>query len=102
MKLINRMVLTSAAVLLSSNIAFAESSITYYGNSNGFDKKIAAAALKKAAEKIGDLRGSIEGLDENFIATNKELTNSRQTALGFPRLQETTMAKPQEETIPMV
>lgn len=96
-------VLGCATVLLTSNLAFAESSITYHGGTpKSFDKKIAAAALKKAAAKIGDLRGSLDGLDEDHVATAKELRDIRRSSLGFPTIQENILVQPKEKGVPIV
>lgn len=52
--------------------AAAESSIQYYGGAEPkYDKKIEKAAIEIAAGKIGDLRGSIEGINRQDILFGK-------------------------------
>ena len=81
------------------------SSIQYYGDAKPgkYDKKLEAAMIRKAAEKIGDLRGSVDGLDEDYIIDNAELEAEKSSWLGFPVIEETIPARAAtENSIPLV
>jgi len=81
------------------------SSIQYYGDARPgkYDKKLEAAMIRKAAEKIGDLRGSVDGLDEDYIIDNAELEAEKSSWLGFPVIEETIPARAAtENSIPLV
>ena len=67
------------------------SSIQYYGDAKPgkYDKKLEAAMIRKAAEKIGDLRGSVEGLDNDDIIDGAALKSEKSSWLGFPVVKET-------------
>ncbi|WP_075995754.1 hypothetical protein [Salaquimonas pukyongi] len=67
------------------------SSIQYYGDAKPgkYDKKLEAAMIRKAAEKIGDLRGSVEGLNSGYIIDGAALESDQSSRLGFPVIQET-------------
>ena len=54
------------------------------------DAKIEAAAIEKAAEKIGDLRGSLDGDMIGKIISEDDLKQQRSSRLGFPILLEPT------------
>ena len=84
---------------------FEASSIQYYGDAKPgkYDKKLEAAMIRKAAEKIGDLRGSVDGLDEDYIIDNAELEAEKSSWLGFPVIEETIPARAAtENSIPLV
>ena len=70
---------------------FEASSIQYYGDAKPgkYDKKLEAAMIRKAAENIGDLRGSVEGLDNGDIIDDAELKSEKSSQLGFPVIEET-------------
>lgn len=72
-----------------------ESSIQYYGDAapGKYDKKLEAAMIRKAAEKIGDLRGSVDGIDNGYIIDNAELKTEKSSWLGFPVIEETIPAR---------
>lgn len=60
-----------------------KSSIEYHGGKAAYDKRIEQAAIKRAASKIGDLRGSIKNDDTVHILTEKDLLE-QSSQLGFP------------------
>lgn len=73
------------AALVVSSQAHAQGDFIYYGTSGEkFDRNIEAAAIRKAAEKIGDLRGTIEGLDATPIITIQDLGRDQSSHLGLP------------------
>ena len=82
--------------------AFAESSIQYYGMKKPFDAKIEAAAIEKAASKIGELRGSIDGSHDGYLITLDDLDKKRTSALGFPILREQPVQRKVSDSVPIV
>ena len=64
------------------------SSIEYHGGKKSYDRKIEKAAIRRAAEKIGDLRGSLEGFQDGFIVLENELDGPKSSSLGFPIIRE--------------
>lgn len=85
----------SVACLLVAMPATAEtkheSSIQYYGDAapGKYDKKLEAAMIRKAAENIGNLRGSVDGIDNGYIIDGAELKIEKSSWLGFPVIEET-------------
>lgn len=82
-----------------------ESSIQYYGDAQPgkYDKKLEAAAIKRAGEKVGDLRGSLEGIDSTFIVKPTDLKADQSSHLGFPVIRETLPARPVDDgAVPIV
>lgn len=73
------------AVFAMQTPAMAQGSIVYFGPSGEkYDRTIEAAAIKRAAEKIGDLRGSIQGSDTSIIIDEEDLKKGQSSRLGFP------------------
>ena len=53
-----------------------------------YDRKIEQAAIQRAASKIGDIRGSIEGHGDSHFIAEDDLRDRRSQRLGFPIIQE--------------
>lgn len=53
-----------------------------------YDRKIEAAAIRNAAQKIGELRGSVTGDLIGQIISEADLNGRRSSALGFPIITE--------------
>lgn len=90
-----------------------ESSVVYYGDAKpspqedvqdtSHDRTIEAAAIRKAAEKIGELRGSIDGNAERHLLQIKDLKVDRSSRLGFPVIEEKLPARNAPEgSVPLV
>lgn len=95
-------VLMSACLVLAiAPTAMAESSIEYHGGKKAYDRKIEAAAIMRAARKIGDLRGSLEGVEEGYIVKSDDLDKERTSSLGFPVIREERNSDT-EATVPIV
>jgi len=80
----------TAGLLAFSAPAHADAktgSFEYHGGKQKFDRKIEAAAIRRAAEKIGDLRGSLEGNRDAYIVDPEELGREQSSHLGFPIMQ---------------
>ena len=71
-----------------ANAEKAGSSIEYHGGKKSHDRKIEKAAIRRAAEKIGDLRGSLEGFKDGYIVLETELDGPQSGRLGFPIIRE--------------
>lgn len=65
-----------------------QGSIIYQGGKQQYDRKIEAAAIKRVAAKIGDIRGSIGDDNASHIITDEEITNPKSSQLGFPIIEE--------------
>jgi len=65
-------------------------SIQYYGAAKKYDANIEAAAIKRAAGKIGDLRGSVEGFDGRFLIDVQTFGQDQSSHLGFPVINDST------------
>lgn len=80
-------------------------SITVHsGPKKKFDRKIEAAAIAKAAERIGELRGSVSGDAIGEIIRESDLDGSRSSGLGFPIIEETgrLISTAPEGAVPLV
>lgn len=99
-----KLLIAGACLVFSATKVNAESSIQYYGSGKGFDKKIEAAALKIAAAKIGEMRGSLKGVSQDYVVTEIEIKEPRTSTLGFPRISDETTGdiKKAQDTVPMV
>ena len=71
-------------------------SFVFQENKKQYDTKIEAAAIKRAAEKIGELRGSVQGNKEAFFIDERSLDGGKTSRLGFPIIEE---ARPDALTI---
>ncbi|MGB7286731.1 MAG: hypothetical protein WBC71_07360 [Salaquimonas sp.] len=68
-----------------------------------YDRKIEAAAIEKAAEKIGDLRGSVSGDMIGKIISEADLSLNQSSRLGFPIILESSPENPDAiEAVPIV
>jgi hypothetical protein len=80
-----------AIVMATAIPAYAEkegASFVYQGGKKTFDRSIEKAAIRRAAEKIGDLRGSLDGIRDTYIVLENELKGARSSRLGFPIIEE--------------
>lgn len=85
-----------------STLALAESDTQHDDVEKAFDSKIEAAAAAKAASKIGELRGSLDGLDDAYLITQDDLDQKRTSAIGFPILREKHQLNKADNSVPMV
>ncbi len=85
---------SGAALVAMTTAAQADvhSSIEYHGGKATYDKRIAQAAIERAAKKIGDLRGSIEGAEPKYFLTDEDLKN-QSSQLGFPIIDESRLER---------
>jgi len=63
-------------------------SIEYHGGKAAYDRRIEQAAIRRAAQKIGELRGSLDGMDDAYIVLENELNTDQSSHLGFPIIVE--------------
>jgi hypothetical protein len=80
--------IAAAALLFSIAPARAESDIVYHGGKKTYDRKIEQAAIRRVAEKIGDLRGSLDGIKDGYIVLESEMKDPQSSRLGFPVIRE--------------
>lgn len=80
--------IAAAALIFVSAPARAESDIVYHGGKKTYDRKIEQAAIRRVAEKIGDLRGSLDGIKDGYIVLETELNGAQSSRLGFPIISE--------------
>jgi hypothetical protein len=82
----------ATAFFMTAGEATAEnvygSSIQVYNSPKTHDAKIEAAAIQKVAGKIGDLRGSLEGMESRFLTNEETLKQDHSSHLGFPVIQD--------------
>ena len=64
-----------------------------------YDSKIEAAAISRAAKKIGDLRGSILGGSLDDLMTKDALRSNQSSSLGFPIFSEPSQ---NTDSVPLV
>lgn len=53
-----------------------------------YDRKIEQAAIRRAATKMGELRGTIEGVNHRHLIAVEDLSRNQTRWLGFPVLEE--------------
>ncbi len=71
--------------------------------SEKYDRKLEAAAIERAANNIGELRGSLHGFEGEFIVETDDLENGASKSLGFPTIRETLPARSiQAGAVPLV
>lgn len=80
--------IAASALIFVSAPAHAESDIVYHGGKKTYDRKIEQAAIRRVAEKIGDLRGSLDGIKDGYIVLETELNGPQSSRLGFPIISE--------------
>ena len=108
MKTFNKMALAIGLAVLTTTTVVAEPkneiNIFHTGSTaKKHDRKIEAAAIKIVANKMGDLRGLIDGFDTNMISAEQDLLKDRSSSLGFPSISEPRSSNPypKKEVIPL-
>ena len=81
----------------------AESSIIVQQPVRSHDRNIEAAAIEKAAAKIGELRGSLEDDFIGQIIREEDLARDHSNLLGFPVIREKSVSRAgNSEMVPII